>query len=245
MPGLALVRKQLDLWFPRLENLGVLLLVVAQHDPHARASGQQNPSSSSSSTTTTTTTVTTSTRLGTAASRAGDTHRPPPVHVLFARAMASSKVVEHASRAMGAMALLDGVTIGTGERQLGGQQAAGGASAAAHHRPAVMVFATFLQLLEFSDHPPRVPPLSSSGGSCGSSGGGDGIGVSRLIHASQPPDPSPLPQPIIGPCSRYVLTCLGLRCLHDLDGGSCYGTHAAGAGARAAALCGPEPRRKE
>ncbi len=58
---------------------------------------------------------------------------------------------------------------------------------------------------------------SSGGGSSkGSGGGGSKTGHGPATRQQQQPHP-------FGPWSRYVLTCLGLRCLHDLDGGSCYG----------------------
>ncbi len=137
--------------------------------------------------------------------------RKPKMHStrqLFVDAMSSSRAVEHAARAAAALALLKAANCEQQQRQHSAAHAGGGAAGGVGSSWAIETCAAFLQHLGCPSY--CIPPPQPFGGSSSSSA------------PASPPPGSPKPPPY-GPWSRYVLTCLGLRCLHDLDNGSCYG----------------------
>ncbi len=190
-------RSRLERWLPLFMELGQTLFVVAQHDPWVGVGGH----------------VSSGSRRAVAQRGMASLAPPraPPARKLFADAMAGTRATEHAARAMAALALLKTATREQQQQQQQQQHspshAGGGAAGGLDSSWAIESCAAFLQHLgsESDESAPSPAGISSS--------------------SSSPASPRPLfPESSpLGPWSRYLLTCLGLRCLHDLDGGSCYG----------------------
>ncbi len=220
LPCPVLARVRVEQWLPILDDLGTLIHITARHDPYAPTSEHQ-PSISS---------------LGLGAPPPVgplDRGRPPPVYALYASAIASSGVLEHAARAMATVALLSGTVQQQGLNQhAGGGGGAGGWDDSTHSSWAIEACASLMQLVGLAPEPAKEAPSTSGSGSNG--GGNSGKACPRAAGLCPGPSPAPHgstrpvgrqphPQTRFGPWYRYVLTCLGLRCLHGLDGGSCYG----------------------
>ncbi len=222
-------RFRVEQWLPIIGDLGTVIYVIARHDPYAPTAADQLHTTSATF------------RLAPAAPVGPlAPGRPPPIQALYASAVASSGIFEHAARAMVTVALLAGAIGGArgGEGARGGGGVGGAGAGAggggrcenlANSSLSIEFFAPLLQLVGLSP----VACISTEGssrrdggkGSSSKSSSGGGKGSSKGSSSSVPatrPGEQHRPHPF-GPWSRYVLMCLGLRCLHDLDGGSCYG----------------------
>ncbi len=242
---LELARTRIEPWLSILDELGTLVHIIARHDPYAPTAGYRP-----------TTTIFNFTAQ--APARPLEPGRPPPIHALFAGAVTTSGILEHAARAMAAMALLCGTVEQHGSSQAaggdggviggggggggssggsgGGSGSGGGTSSSAYSIWIIETCASLMQLVGLAQERADETPVASKGSSGSQPSGGGSSRSSTAQMNTRPAGPTSaphgdalqasqqlnLPSPF-GPWSRHVLTCLGLRCLHALDGGSCYG----------------------